>query len=81
MDYNEHTAVDTEVMELVQPATEVTSGEVTAVENTATATEPETTTEVVETTPATVEYDIEGVGKLTLEEIKELRQGGLRQSD
>lgn len=82
MTQNEHTAVDTEIMDLVQPAEVV---EMNAVDAPAEVTEPENTakvtTEEVSTEPAVIEYDIEGVGKLTLAEIKELKQSGLRQSD
>lgn len=81
MTQNEHTAVDTEIMDLVQPSA---VEEVTAVDAPAEVTPENTevgTVEEVSTTPAVVEYDIEGVGKLTLEEIKELKQSGLRQSD
>lgn len=81
MENEGYTAMDTEIMDLVQPSA---VEEVTAVDAPAEVT-PENTevvaVEDVNTTPAVVEYDIEGVGKLTLAEIKELKQSGLRQSD
>lgn len=85
----EGTAIDTSVLEEVQspaePETEVVAETVEPVdEGNATETIETVESEVIETTDESntpTEFDIPGVGKLTVEEIKEMKQGSLRQSD
>lgn len=79
----EGTAIDTSLLEEVQTIVEP---EVDVVETTDIV-EDDTIEEVVleeiipEETNTITEYDIPGVGKLTAEQIKEMNQGVLRQSD
>jgi len=77
----EGTAIDTSVLEEVQPVVESTETDVVVetVEPTNEDNTTETSTEPEFTTPT--EIEIPGVGKLTVDEIKEMRQGSLRQSD
>ena len=83
----EGTALDTSMFEEVQPdeGTDVQT-ETQADETVATEGEPpvdDSANEVIETTepPAPETYHIEGVGEFTADEIREMRNGGLRQSD
>ena len=76
----EGTAIDTsnfidEVQPDVEPETEVQTEVVETVDPEA----PETTEEPAPTVPAKI--NVEGVGEFTPEEIKELKQSGLRQAD
>lgn len=77
----EGTAIDTSIIEEVQPVVNSTETEtvVETVELTNEGITTETPTEPESTTPT--EIEIPGMGKLTVDEIKEMRQGSLRQSD
>ena len=77
----EGTAIDTSIIEEVQPVVNSTETEtvVETVEPTNEGITTENPTEPEVTTPT--EIEIPGVGKLTVDEIKEMRQGSLRQSD
>ena len=81
----EGTALDTSVFEEVQPEdsmenqTENMADETVATEGDPPVGDAATETEVTELTPE--KYNIEGVGEFTADEIREMRNGGLRQSD
>jgi len=76
---NDHTALDTGVLELVQPSAETEVG-TTQGEDVPAGTEPDQSTEPAPETTAS-ELELEGIGKVTLDEIREWKQGALRQSD
>lgn len=75
----DHTALDTGVLELVQPTAEPTV-ETTQGDDVAVTTEPDQSTEPA-AEPTASELELEGIGKVTLDEIREWKQGALRQSD
>lgn len=73
------TALDTEIMSLVQPTeTETPAVEVVATHVTET---PVETVPVTETTTPLNEIEIEGIGKVTFDDIKEWQKGHMRQQD
>ena len=77
-----HTALDTSVLESlndVQPEGNDTPPQDT--EPTVTPTEGEATATSDNPPPPVSEIELDGIGKVTLDEIKEWRQGNLRQSD
>ena len=76
---NDHTALDTGTLELVQPTEEPTVATPQG-EDVPAGTEPDQSTEP-EPTPTTSELELEGIGKVSLDEIREWKQGALRQSD
>lgn len=76
---NDHTALDTGTLELVQPKA-IETVDPTQGEDVPAGTEPDQSTEP-EPTPTASELELEGIGKVTLDEIREWKQGALRQSD
>jgi len=76
----EGTAIDTSEFVDVQPVTDTTETEVVETADSTVTTE-EITTEQPVVEKAITEFDIPGIGKMTIDEIKELKQSGLRQSD
>ena len=81
----EGTALDTSIMEEVQPGdgaetqTENTADETVATEGNSPVSDAAIETKTTEPTPE--KYNIEGVGEFTADEIREMRNSGLRQSD
>ena len=77
----EGTAIDTSEFIDVQPVAETEVQTEVAETVVPTETEEVATETPAEETPEIASYDVPGVGKLTADEIKELKQGSLRQSD
>lgn len=76
------TALDTEILQMVQPtATQTTPVVETPVTNTEQVATPMPETNPAPATPPISEIEIEGLGKVKLDDIKEWHKGNMRQAD